>query len=39
MLPQAISGLMSLANDYDVFIYTKKKIRIERALSLANGCF
>ena len=36
MLPQAIAGLMSLANDYDVSIY--KTIRIERALSVANGC-
>ena len=36
MLPPAIAGLMSLANDYDEFIY--ETIRIERALSLANGC-
>ena len=36
MRPQAIAGVMSLTNDYDVSIY--KTIRIERALSLANGC-
>ena len=37
---------MPLANDYDVFIYKKKtkqknnnNIRIERTLTLVNGCF